>query len=182
MNNTPDPPVAGGQVRRRLREYALPSGIAELQCLVLREAEFPAYHIQSDAPEALHSAFLTLIASKAFSWDQESLWVLLLTKRFRPIGFQMVSLGTVDTIVATPLEIFRPAIIAGAPNLALVHNHPSGDVTPSEADVRFTRDILRAGQLLKINVVDHIIEGNPNVPSSYTKRWLSLREAGYLFI
>ena len=66
---------------------------------------------------------------------------------------------------------FRLAVITCAPALVLMHNHPSGEPVPSEADIKITRDLIRAGQLLKIEVLDHVIIGNPN--------HVSLRELGY---
>jgi DNA repair protein RadC len=58
-----------------------------------------------------------------------------------------VSTGTLDTILVHPREVFRPAIIAAAACIVLFHNHPSGDPTPSEADIKVTRDLVRGGQL-----------------------------------
>jgi len=79
--------------------------------------------------------------------------------------------GTLDTILVHPREVFRLALTAAAAAIVLAHNHPSGDPSPSEADVKVTRDLIRAGQLLKIEVLDHIIIGQP--------RFCSLRELGY---
>ena len=62
---------------------------------------------------------------------------------------------------------------AAAPAIELAHNHPSGNATPSDADVRVTRDLIRGGQLLKIEVVDHLVMGNPD--------FRSLRESGYFY-
>lgn len=64
-----------------------------------------------------------------------------------------------DTILVHPREVFRAAIIASASAIVLAHNHPSGEATPSEADIKVTRDLIRAGQLLKIEVLDHVIIG-----------------------
>jgi DNA repair protein RadC len=77
-----------------------------------------------------------------------------------------------DTILCHPREVFRLAIMASAAAIIIAHNHPSGESTPSEADIKITRDLIRAGQLLKIEVLDHII-GNP----SHT----SLRNLGYFY-
>ena len=65
-----------------------------------------------------------------------------------------------------------------APAIILVHNHPTGDPTPSEADIKVTRDMMRAGQLLKIEVLDHVILGRRT--EERTKDYVSLRELGYL--
>jgi len=84
----------------------------------------------------------------------------LLNTRKRLIRVDVISQGTLDTILVHPREVFRAAIVANAAGIVLVHNHPSGDPTPSEADIKVTRDLIRAGQLLKIEVVDHIIIGH----------------------
>jgi DNA repair protein RadC len=96
-----------------------------------------------------------------------------LNTRRRVKAHHIVSFGTHDTILVHPMTVFRLAIMTSAPALVLMHNHPSGDPTPSEADIKITRDLIRAGQLLKIEVLDHVIIGNPNRSS--------LRELGYFY-
>jgi DNA repair protein RadC len=95
----------------------------------------------------------------------------MLNTRRRVKGHYLVSVGTQDTILVHPREVFRLAIMTAAAALVLTHNHPSGEATPSEADVKVTRDLIRAGQLLKIEVLDHVVMGNPGHSS--------LRELGY---
>jgi DNA repair protein RadC len=110
---------------------------------------------------------------------KEALVVLVLNTRRRIIGHNLVTLGTLDTCVVRPLEVFRPVIVAAGSALILAHSHPSGDPTPSDADIKVTRDLMKAGQLLRIEVVDHIIIGQttPDRPKGYS----SLRELGYFF-
>jgi len=79
-----------------------------------------------------------------------------------------------DTLLAHSREVFRAAIIAGASAIVIMHNHPSGEPSPSEADIRVTRDLIRAGQLLKMEVLDHVIVG------AGANR-ASLRELGYFY-
>jgi DNA repair protein RadC len=98
-------------------------------------------------------------------------WFLILNTRRKIKGHYFVSIGTMDTILVHPREVFRLAIMASASAIALMHNHPSGESTPSEADIKVTRDLIRAGQLLKIEVLDHIVIGNGN--------HTSLRAIGY---
>ena len=109
--------------------------------------------------------------------EVETFQALLLNTRRRLIRFHEISQGTLDTILVHPREVFKAAIAANAAALALVHNHPSGDPSPSEADIKVTRDLIRAGQLLKIDVLDHVIIGRatPERPKDY----VSLRELGY---
>jgi DNA repair protein RadC len=106
----------------------------------------------------------------------ESFQVLLLNVRKKLIRAEEISHGLLDTILVHPREVFRAAIAANAAGIVLVHNHPSGDPTPSEADIKVTRDLIRAGQLLKIDVIDHVIIGRAT--SERAKDYSSLRELG----
>jgi DNA repair protein RadC len=109
----------------------------------------------------------------------ENFQVVLLNTRRRLIRVERISQGTLDTLLVHPREVFKPAITAGASALVLVHNHPSGDPAPSEADIKVTRDLIRAGQLLKIEVLDHIILGRRT--ETRAKDYASLRELGYFY-
>lgn len=109
----------------------------------------------------------------------ESFQVLLLNVRKKLIRAEKISQGLLDTILVHPREVFRAAISANAAAIVLVHNHPSGDPTPSDADIKVTRDLIRAGQLLKIEVVDHVIIGRAT--SERAKDYSSLRELGYFY-
>ena len=111
--------------------------------------------------------------------DKESFQVLLLNSRRRLIRVEQISQGTLDTLLVRVAEVFKPAILADAACILLVHNHPSGDPTPSEADIKVTRDIIRAGQLLKIEVLDHVILGRAT--QERVKDYSSLRELGYFY-
>lgn len=112
-------------------------------------------------------------------YQVEQFQAVLLNTRRRLIRVEQISQGTLDQILVHPREVFRSAIAANAAAIILVHNHPSGDPSPSEADVKTTRDIIRAGQLLKIDVLDHIIFGRNN--NGTGKDYVSLRELGYFF-
>jgi DNA repair protein RadC len=112
-------------------------------------------------------------------YDVEHLQVLLLNTRRRLIRYEDVSQGLLDQLLAHPRDIFRLAISANAAAVVLAHNHPSGDPTPSEADVRVTRDVIRAGELLKIQVLDHVILGRPNEVTG--KDYISMREMGFFY-
>ena len=113
-------------------------------------------------------------AHPIYNTEVECFVVLLLNTRRRVKGHVLVSTGTLDTILVHPREVFRPAIIGAASGIILMHNHPSGESTPSEADVKVTRDLIRAGQLLKIEVLDHVIVG---AGETFT----SLRTLGYFY-
>ena len=103
--------------------------------------------------------------------EVECLVVIIVNCRRRVKGHYLVSLGIQDSVMVHPREVFRLAICANANALVLTHNHPSGDPTPSEADIRVTRDMIRAGQLLKIEILDHVIIG--------AQTHIGLRQLGY---
>jgi len=111
------------------------------------------------------------------SYGVEQLQAVLLNVRRKLIRVELISQGLVDTLLVHPREVFKNAIAANASAVVLVHNHPSGDPTPSEADIRVTRDLIRAGQLLKIEVLDHVILGRRAAENG--KDYVSLRELGY---
>lgn len=132
----------------------------------------------ADSPVLDDPGAITELMRERFRQDAvETLYVVLLNTRRRLLRWQEVSQGTLDTILVHPREIFRAAIAANAAFLVLVHNHPSGDPTPSEGDIKVTRDLIRAGQLLKIEVLDHVIIGRPS--HDRLKDYCSLRELGY---
>lgn len=128
-----------------------------------------------DNPEAI----VQLLKAANLVKNVETLQVLLLNTRRRLIRVEKIADGTIDTLLVHPREVFKKAIAANASAVVLAHNHPSGDPTPSEADIKVTRDLIRAGQLLKIDVLDHVIIGRatPERPKDY----VSLREMGYFY-
>jgi hypothetical protein len=93
--------------------------------------------------------------------DRELLRVVLLNARQHLIKVVTVSQGTVNESLAHPREIFKPVISHSAYSFVMVHNHPSGDATPSEADIRLTRRINEASRILELKFMDHVIIGTP---------------------
>ena len=86
-------------------------------------------------------------------------------------------MGSLNEALAHPREIFRAAILAGAYALILMHNHPSGDPSPSDADRRLTKNIREAASILQINLLDHVIVGSPGMGRP---AYFSFREVGIL--
>ena len=133
----------------------------------------------TDTPEKIEAYLRPRLAeSLRYNPDVENFGIVLLNTRKSPIGFEVVSNGTLDTILIHPREVFKAAILFNAAALILVHNHPSGNPSPSEADIKVTRDLIRAGQLMKIEVLDHIILG---AKTESDKGYTSLRELGYFY-
>jgi len=152
----------------------------EYKVVSLRECPTPESLLVCETPEQVADYWRLNIASHPYyNSECECLAVLMLNTRRRVKGHQLLTVGTMDTLLIHSREVFRAAIIASASALVLAHNHPSGDPTPSEADLKVTRDLIRAGQLLKIDVLDHVIIGRatPERPKDY----VSLRELGYFY-
>jgi DNA repair protein RadC len=103
---------------------------------------------------------------------RERFAALLLDAGSRLLGFHLVSLGSVDGTQVHPKEVFGPALrLLGCCRIVLVHNHPSGDHRASLPDIALTRALLRAGRLLRVDILDHIILGDGN-------RWSSMNQDG----
>ena len=142
--------------------------------VALRECPLPEEMQVCDTPQnAVNYWQLNIATNPYYSSDCECLAVLLLNTRRRAKGHLLITIGTMDTLLVHPREVFRGAIIAGAAAILIMHNHPSGEPTPSAADIKVTRDLIRAGQLIKIEVLDHVIVGS--------QRHCSLRELGHFY-
>ena len=110
-----------------------------------------------DRPELIHQ----FLGAEMRTLERESLRVVLLDTKLHLIRVEQVSLGSLNETTAHPREILRPALIHAAYAFVLVHNHPSGDPAPSDADRRMTRRLIDAANLLQIRMTDHVIIGAP---------------------
>ena len=154
-----------GLARASLSRLARAAGIGAAQAsrilaaveLGRRTVTTPASpRLALDSPKALGEFLLPRFGAHAM----ERLGVVLLDGRHRLIQVHVVSEGATDRVIGVPRDVFREAVIAGAAGLVLFHNHPSGDPTPSAADIRLTQRLAEAGALVGIVVVDHIILGD----------------------
>jgi DNA repair protein RadC len=144
----------------------------EFKVIALRDCPVPEAMRHCDTPErAVEYWRLHIATAPYFNPECECFVVLILNTRRRVKGHHLVSIGTMDTILVHAREVFRTAVVAGASAVVLMHNHPSGEPEPSEADIKVTRDLIRAGQLLRIEVLDHVVIG--------AERFQSLRSLGY---
>jgi DNA repair protein RadC len=125
-----------------------------------------------DSPEKIYNFCLDMN-----SLNQEVLRVILLDARFRVITKVEVFKGSLNESLAHPREIFRAAIVHSAYALVVAHNHPSGDASPSEADIRLTRRLSEAARVLQIQLVDHVIVGSMMPGRS---PYFSLRKGGII--
>jgi len=134
--------------------------------------------IVSASPEALPYVRCSddierLLRAEMVDLPQEELRVVLLNARSQLTGIRTASMGTADRATITLRDVFRAAVKENALAVAIVHNHPSGDPTPSPDDVTLTRQIVEAGRLLGIDVLDHIVIARGG--------YVSLREHGQGF-
>jgi len=146
----------------------------EYTVTALRDCPVPAEMLICQEPDQV-AAYWRLHIEKHpyFDPERECVAVLLLNSRKRVKGHQLLATGSATAAHVEPGLVFRSAIIAAANAIVLAHNHPSGDPSPSEADIKVTRELMRAGQLLRIEVVDHVILGRPE--------HRSLRALGYFY-
>ncbi len=123
-----------------------------------------------DSPEKIAA-----LCSEMRYLSHESLRIVLVNAKYRLIKVCSVSEGTLNESLAHPREIFKQAIVHSAYAFVLVHNHPSGDPNPSEADMRLTRRISEAARILQIQFLDHVIIGQP---INDLQGYFSFKEAG----
>ena len=148
------------------RPYSIPGfRIALVREPGVKLAERPQLRVPAEAAP--------LLAQYIGEPDREVFAVALLTIRHRVLGLHTVSVGCLTSSLVHPREVFKPSILAGAAALLLAHNHPSGDPEPPAEDIALTRRLVSAGQLLGIEVLDHLVLGEAG-------RFVSLRERGVL--
>ena len=144
----------------------------EFKVVALRECPLPDSMLVCKTPEDAAAYWrLHVVTHPHFNSECECFVVLLLNTRHRVKGHHLVTTGTLDTTLVHPREVFRAAVVASAQAVILMHNHPSGDPTPSAEDIKVTRELVKAGFVMKIEVLDHVIVGHPTQSS--------LRELGY---
>lgn len=177
---------AGNGTRQARRETAMPPNV--LQALrenqrLLREIA-SCYRMPrrtSDGPAAWASAapptiscptdVVALLGEEMSTLIQEQLRILLLDTKNHVLGCELVYQGTIHSISIRAAEVLRPAILVNAPAIIVVHNHPSGDPTPSDEDLLATGRLMAAGDTVDIQVLDHIILGSEG-------RYVSVQERG----
>ena len=152
---------AGGMTARQARVLAAANAYAR------RTAGYRPPHPPQDinCPEDA----INLLIQGSDERTQEELHLILLTTRNRVISSHMLYRGNVNSSVVRPAEVMRPALLAAAPNIVLMHNHPGGDPTPSSADVSITKEIHAAAVLMGVNLLDHIV-------TSPDRRFVSMKE------
>jgi DNA repair protein RadC len=167
-----------GLNRASLAELARAHGLGLIKAIDLKAAFelgkrlvtlAPGERPQITGPEDAYA----LLKGQMALLEQESVRVILLNTKNRVVDICEISVGSLNSSIIRVGEVFKEAVRQQAAAIVLAHNHPSGDPSPSPEDVAITRKVVEAGQLLDIEVLDHVVVGRPG-PS--TTGWVSLRE------
>jgi DNA repair protein RadC len=171
----------GGLSRCSIGELAKFRGLSSAKAMQLAAAFGLASRLSAecvrreriDSPERVFQ----LLGMEMRVLTKESLRVVLLDTRYQLMRVEEVSRGTVNESIAHPRDIFGPVFTAAAFAFILVHNHPSGDPSPSEADRRLTTRLTEASKLLQVHLLDHVILGSPDNGRS---PWFSFKQIGLI--
>jgi len=171
----------GGLSRCSVNELAKLRGLSSAKAVQLAAAFGLASRLSAecvrreriDSPERVFQ----LLGMEMRVLTKESLRVVLLDTRYQLMRVEEVSRGTINESIAHPRDIFGPVFTAAAFAFILVHNHPSGDPSPSEADRRLTARLTEASKLLQVHLLDHVILGSPDNGRS---PWFSFKQIGLI--
>lgn len=167
-----------GIARASLAELRTVNGIGPAKAVEIKAALELGRRLMAAAPEerprvTSPADAANLLMSEMMLLEQEELRVILLDTRNHVLRVETVYKGSLNTSVVRVAELFRAAIKDNAAAIIVAHNHPSGDPSPSPEDVHVTRQIRKAGSLLDIDLLDHIVIGR--------QRYVSLKERGLGF-
>ena len=144
----------------------------ELDVVNIRLVKEPSLY--STKPLNSPEAVLELMAEEMSSYDREVLCILNLKANSQVINMNIVSVGTINSALVNPREIFKSSILSNACAIIAIHNHPSGEVLPSKQDIVFTQQLVKVGHLLGIEVIDHIIIGEDKYYSFFENQRIAL--------
>ena len=119
----------------------------------------PDYKLHSDIHITSPSEALELLKEELSQHDREAVCVLNLNTAGKPINASIIAIGDLASATVHPRELFKCAILSSAAGIILIHNHPSGDLIPSNDDLQVTIRLISGGKLLGIRIIDHIIVG-----------------------
>ncbi len=147
-----------------LKELQEINGIGQVKAMqILALFEFNKRHNMSKKPIKKISCaedVFDLYHERLKDEKQENFIILMLNHMNNIVGEQLIAKGSLDSATTNPREIFKPAIKNSSGRIILVHNHPSGNIHPSEQDIELTEKLFESGKLLGIDIIDHIIVGN----------------------
>lgn len=168
----------GGLARGGFNELCAQRGMGEAKTSQIKAALELGKRLLSLQPEERATVtspedVANLLLAEMGLLEQEELRVVLLNTKNQVLAVSEVYRGSVNTSVVRVSEVFREAVRQNCPAVVVVHNHPSGDPTPSLEDIQMTEQIVEAGKMLDIDVLDHMVMGQ--------QRWVSLKEKGLGF-
>lgn len=142
----------------------------EIKVVSIRLVDEPPLY--SSYPLKTAQDVLDTVGEELRKYDRELFCILNLRSKNQVINMNIVSMGTLSTAIVHPREVFKSAILSNAAGIMLIHNHPSGECSPSKLDIEVTKRLAEAGELMGIQVLDHIIVGE--------QKYYSFRETGML--
>ena len=157
-------------------------GVGETKAIQILAAFELGVRLQQDSTRrlVLHSSqeVWNWLGAEMRQLDQECVKVMVLNVRRELLVVEAITRGILNESLIHPREIFRPALFHQGYGIILVHNHPSGDPTPSASDHRMTQQVREAGKLMDIPLLDHVILGNPSVEGGAA--YFSFHDAGLI--
>jgi DNA repair protein RadC len=150
-----------------------PAGAARLLACLELARRASAWPVAERPVVSTPEDVVRLCATQLRGLDREHFWALVLSTKNRLLRMVEVSVGSLNASIVHPRELFKEAVRASAASIVVVHNHPSGDPTPSSADLQLTRRLVRAGEVLGIELLDHVVIGDGGAH-------VSLRQMGAL--
>lgn len=150
-----------------------PAGAARLLASLELARRASAWPVSERPVVSTPEDVVALCATQLRGMDREHFWALALSTKNRLLRMVEVSVGSLNASIVHPRELFKEAVRLSAASIVVVHNHPSGDPTPSGADVQLTRRLARAGEVLGIELLDHVVIGDGGAHAS-------LRQMGVL--
>ncbi len=149
-----------------------PAKASQIKAAVELGRRISAYNKDQQVTITSPSDVKSLLMEEMRFLEKEHFKTILLNIKNHVISIEEISVGSLNSSIVHPREVFKPAIRRSSASIILVHNHPSGDPTPSREDIEVTKRLIEAGKILGINVLDHIIIGNNSI--------LSLKEKGLM--
>ena len=153
-------------------------GVPHVKAVCVHEAEVLDGQCSTSADVARIWAE-TVAKEPLFDSEKEVFAVFLLTRKNQIKGYHVATVGTLSSALVHPREVFRPAIAHAAAAIVVVHNHPSGDPSPSSADIQVTRQLREAARIIGIDLLDHVVIGDPRRDPRGVGHY-SFQEAGLL--
>lgn len=158
--------MAKRQIEGKVTESGTWYKIPDYKVMLVRDSNIPSDKKKIGNPVDV----VDILESYLQGVDREHFCVAMLDRKGNILGLNTVSIGSLSSSIVHPREVFKPAIILGAASIILCHNHPSGDPYPSSDDKSVTDSLVKAGKILGIEVLDHVILGE--------NRFYSMRQEG----